>query len=201
MTDDAAALLASVRRAAGLTQSQLAERAGVAQSMVAAYETSRRQPTVPTLRRLLQAAGAALQLSADQGRPVDTTGFTARSAAEAIRRELEAGDEPFALRLVVDAVSDLRRLIDRGEKERIRRFLVAPLSTGSDRFDTLFAAQVGRELRLAGIRRPKWTVPPPLDRWWFVDATPVTVVRTMQRTSPDLACVGIWVDDNAFNVA
>lgn len=200
-TDDAAALLASVRRAAGLTQSQLAERAGVAQSMVAAYETRRRQPTVPTLRRLLQAAGATLQLAADRGRPVDSTGFTARSAAEAIRHELAAGDESFALRLLVDAVSDLRRLIDRGDSEQVRRFLAAPPSTGSKRFDTLLAAQVGRELRLAGIRRPKWTVPPPLEQWWFVDTTPITAVRTMQRTSPDLACVGIWIDDNAFNVA
>lgn len=200
-TDDAAALLASVRHAAGLTQKQLADRPGVAQSMVAAYETRRRQPTVPTLRRLLQAAGATLQLTADRGRPVDNTGFTARSAAEAIRHELAAGDESFALRLLVDAVSDLRRLIDGGNNEQVRRFLAAPPSTGSNRFDTLLAAQVGRELRLAGIRRPKWTVPPPLEQWWFVDATPVTAVRTMQRTSPDLSCVGIWIDDNAFNVA
>jgi transcriptional regulator with XRE-family HTH domain len=44
-----------------LTQAQLAERAGVAQSLISAYENGRRQPTVPTLDRLLGAAGYELR--------------------------------------------------------------------------------------------------------------------------------------------
>ncbi|MCU1373307.1 MAG: hypothetical protein JWO68_593 [Actinomycetia bacterium] len=54
---DAAALLREARRRAGLSQRQLGARAGVQQPVIAAYEGGRRQPSFPTLRRLLQAAG------------------------------------------------------------------------------------------------------------------------------------------------
>lgn len=58
----AAALLKRARQLAGLTQSQLAERAGVAAPTVSAYETGRRDPTVTSLVRLLDAAGVDLAL-------------------------------------------------------------------------------------------------------------------------------------------
>jgi transcriptional regulator with XRE-family HTH domain len=54
-------LLRLARAKSGLTQSELAARAGVAQSLVSAYETGRRQPTVPALKRLLAAAGFELR--------------------------------------------------------------------------------------------------------------------------------------------
>lgn len=40
------------RRAAGLTQSELARRSGVAQPNIAAYESGRRRPTAATLAKL-----------------------------------------------------------------------------------------------------------------------------------------------------
>jgi hypothetical protein len=60
---DAGALLAKVRREAGLTQTQLAHRAGTSQAMVARYETGVASPTVRTLARLLHATGHSLVLS------------------------------------------------------------------------------------------------------------------------------------------
>src|SRR2546427_12729820 len=54
----------AARAAAGLTQRQMAARAGVSQPVVAAYESGRRQPTIPTLRRLLAAADHDLALTA-----------------------------------------------------------------------------------------------------------------------------------------
>ena len=50
------------RLKAGLSQSELAKRAGVARSMVSAYEHDRRQATLPTLMRLLKAAGFELRM-------------------------------------------------------------------------------------------------------------------------------------------
>lgn len=50
-------LIGRARRRAGLTQQELADAAGLTQSVVSAYETGRRQPTLPTLFRLLAAAG------------------------------------------------------------------------------------------------------------------------------------------------
>jgi transcriptional regulator with XRE-family HTH domain len=55
-------LLRLARVKAGLTQAVLAERAGVAQTLISAYENGRRQPTLPTLMRLLDAAGFDLRM-------------------------------------------------------------------------------------------------------------------------------------------
>ena len=53
-------LVVSARARRGLSQRDLAGRAGVPQAMIARIETHRQQPTLPTLFRLL--AGADLQL-------------------------------------------------------------------------------------------------------------------------------------------
>ncbi len=55
-------LLRLARVKASVTQEELAERAGVAQSLISAYENGRRQPSVPTLTRLLEAAGFDLRM-------------------------------------------------------------------------------------------------------------------------------------------
>lgn len=58
----AAALLQLARMKSSLSQGQLGERAGVPATMISAYERGRRQPTVPTLMRLLKAAGFDLSM-------------------------------------------------------------------------------------------------------------------------------------------
>lgn len=58
----ASALLQLARIKSGLSQAQLAQRAGVPATMISAYERDRRQPTLPTLLRLLQAAGFDLHM-------------------------------------------------------------------------------------------------------------------------------------------
>jgi transcriptional regulator with XRE-family HTH domain len=55
-------LLRRVRLEKGLTQAELARRAGTSQPVVSAYEHDRRDPTFCTLHRLLAAAGARLRL-------------------------------------------------------------------------------------------------------------------------------------------
>ena len=60
---DAARLIARARRTAGLTQRQLAARAGTSAAAVCPYEWGERIPRTDTLARLLSAAGATLQLT------------------------------------------------------------------------------------------------------------------------------------------
>ena len=67
----AAALLQLARIKSGLSQGQLSERAGVPATMISAYERGRRQPTVPTLMRLLKAAGFDLSMHLVQSDPHD----------------------------------------------------------------------------------------------------------------------------------
>jgi transcriptional regulator with XRE-family HTH domain len=59
-------LIRLARVKAGLSQAAVAERAGVAQSLISAYENGRRQPTVPTLCRLVEAAGFDLRVRLDE---------------------------------------------------------------------------------------------------------------------------------------
>jgi transcriptional regulator with XRE-family HTH domain len=60
MTRDAASLLREARTRAGLTQRELAKRAGTAQSVVARIERRQSDPSWQTLERLLAAAGFSL---------------------------------------------------------------------------------------------------------------------------------------------
>ena len=66
---DTGSLLREARKRAGLSQSELARRAGVPQSVVSEYEAGNRQPAVPTLARLVAATGHELKLSLEQTDP------------------------------------------------------------------------------------------------------------------------------------
>jgi transcriptional regulator with XRE-family HTH domain len=57
---NAGATLRSAREGAGLTQGELAARAGTSQATVSAYENGAKQPSVATFSRLLAAAGSRL---------------------------------------------------------------------------------------------------------------------------------------------
>jgi len=54
---DSAAIVAYVREKSGLTQSELAVRAGTSQPAVARYESGASNPSTATLQRLTRAAG------------------------------------------------------------------------------------------------------------------------------------------------
>ncbi len=55
-------LLQSARLRLGLSQTAFADLLGIAQPTLSAYESGRRQPTLPTLLRMLTRAGLELRL-------------------------------------------------------------------------------------------------------------------------------------------
>jgi transcriptional regulator with XRE-family HTH domain len=59
-----AALLGCVRRASGLSQTELARRAGTSRPTLSAYENGRKSPTLDTVQRLLDEAGYDLDATA-----------------------------------------------------------------------------------------------------------------------------------------
>ena len=61
---DASTLIREARRAAGLTQTQLAERMGTTQSAVARLERGGTNPRVATLDRALRSVGRSLTVDA-----------------------------------------------------------------------------------------------------------------------------------------
>jgi transcriptional regulator with XRE-family HTH domain len=60
----AGAIIRAVRRRRGLTQAELARRAGTSQPVISAYEHGRRDPTLGTLRKLVEAGGERLRMDA-----------------------------------------------------------------------------------------------------------------------------------------
>lgn len=71
MRQSAGTLIRDARRRARLSQSDLARRAGVAQSVISAYESGRREPGLPTLGRLIEATGhdVAIDILPRRGTP------------------------------------------------------------------------------------------------------------------------------------
>ena len=64
---DIGAELIRARREAGLSQRELARRAGTSQSTLSAYEAGRKQPSAATLARLLDITGAELTVRPARG--------------------------------------------------------------------------------------------------------------------------------------
>lgn len=71
-------VLREARHQAGLSQVELARRAGVTQSVVSAYESGARQPSLPMLERLVRATGSELDLLLRQS-PSASNGLLAQS--------------------------------------------------------------------------------------------------------------------------
>lgn len=86
-------LLRAARRGAGLTQRELARRAGTAQSVVARIESGQTSPAADTLARLLAAAGFEARieltpLTVPETHMLDDVARILRLAPEARLREL-----------------------------------------------------------------------------------------------------------------
>jgi len=84
------ALLQLARLKAGISQRELADRAGVPVTMISAYERDQRQPSLTTLLKLLRAAGFDLRLHLAAYDPHDDilAGLEAgRSESERRRRD------------------------------------------------------------------------------------------------------------------
>ncbi|MHB1713185.1 MAG: helix-turn-helix domain-containing protein [Acidimicrobiales bacterium] len=88
--DTAAVLLRDARRRAGLSQAELGRRAGVTQSVVSAYESGARQPSVPTLARLVAATGLELDMRLSEPAAIGPTRGVLAQRVRRHRVELEA---------------------------------------------------------------------------------------------------------------
>lgn len=88
-----ARMLRHARRRAGLTQRQLAEKAGIPQATIARIESGAADPRVETLDCLLEATGMGLEVMPRLGIGVDRTQFDpylAMSPSERLAAGLEA---------------------------------------------------------------------------------------------------------------
>ncbi len=85
-------LIRESRLAAELTQGELSARAGTSQSALSMYESGAREPQAQTLRRIVRAAGADLQLVRTGESVVEPTAAELRRRGEILSALLEAVD-------------------------------------------------------------------------------------------------------------
>jgi uncharacterized protein len=140
-------LAITIRRAradAGLSQVDLAARAGTSQPALARYETGAALPTLPTLERLLSACGRRLEIQTPPAAQASASATSIRGQLGPQAKELRRGR---------------RRLLDAADKHGVGRLRVfgslarGEAETASD-VDLLVDLKPGRTLiDLAAFRR------------------------------------------------
>lgn len=193
----AAHLMRQVRRQAGLSQLALAERAGMSQSMVSAYENGRRQPTTPTLARLLAAAGTRLQLVA-QPAAIRTGAEPIAVVARRIARALSTGDAAGAWRQLVGFTDDFRSSAPGG-----RGWLVQepPALLEQSNYNAAIAGLVEYLCAQRRMPVPAWTSEEDrfVQPWWFPAGLPALRARALRDSPISFKRHGVFVTAEAFD--
>jgi transcriptional regulator with XRE-family HTH domain len=192
------ALIHESRQAAGMTQMELATRAGTAQPAVAAYESGARTPNLATVERLLDACGYDVELLA---RPRIRRG--AASLAElgqTIEADLAQGLEQDALRLLFGFADDFRGSSRAG---RIALLGEEPASTGDTRFDAALAGVAELFAGEGAFAAPPWVNGTDrfVEPWWFVASRPEFHAYTLAHTPAVMARHGVFMAREVFDRA
>jgi transcriptional regulator with XRE-family HTH domain len=190
------ALVHDAREAAGMTQLEVAERAGTTQPAVAAYESGARTPSFPTLVRLLDAAEHDVEVVAS---PRMRRGAASLAdLARTIEQDLEDGREQDALRLLFAFADDFRGSSRPGAIELIAE---KPSATGDSRFDAALAGVAEFFATERGIPIPRWVDQP--DRFveplWFVASRPEFDAYTLANTPAVFARHGVLIAREVFD--
>jgi transcriptional regulator with XRE-family HTH domain len=195
---EVATLIRGARRAAGITQRELAVRAGTAQPAVAAYESGGRTPNLATLARLLGACEHDIEVLA---RPRVRRGAASLAElSEAVREDLRRGCERDALRLLFGFADDFRGSPRPG---RIALLREEPPPTGDARFDAALAGVAEFFAAEGAILSPAWVNGPGrfVEPWWFVASRPAFHAYTLAHTPASFARHGVLIAREVFDRA
>jgi transcriptional regulator with XRE-family HTH domain len=193
---DVVPLIRGSRHAAGITQLELARRAGTAQPAVAAYESGSKTPNLATLERLLDACDHDVEVLA---RPRVRRGAASLAElAETIRVDLDEGRERDALRLLFGFADDFRGSSRPGRMALIRD---EPTLTGDNGFDAALAGVAELFAAEGAISAPSWVNGPTrfVEPWWFVASRPGFHAYTLANTPALLARHGVFMAGEVFD--
>jgi transcriptional regulator with XRE-family HTH domain len=191
-------LIRDARRAADITQVELATRAGTAQPAVAAYESGARTPNLATLRRLLGACDYDIELTTHPR--VRRGAATLAELSETISQDLADGRENDALRLLFGFADDIRGSSRPGQ---IALIADEPPSTGDARFDAALAGVAEFFAAEGAIAAPAWVNGPRrfVEPWWFLASRPAFHAYTLANTPASFARHGVFIAREVFDRA
>lgn len=191
-------LIRAARRAAGITQAELARRASTTQPAVASYESGAKKPNLATLSRLLEGCEHDVEVLA---RPRVRRGAASLAAlSAAISEDLSGNRESDALRLLFGFADDFRGSSRPG---RIALIAEEPAPTGDARFDAALAGLAEFFASEAGIAAPAWVNGPGrfLEPWWFVTSRSAFDAYTLANTPALFARHGVFIAREVFDRA
>jgi transcriptional regulator with XRE-family HTH domain len=192
------ALIRGARQAAGITQLELATRAGTAQPAVAAYESGGRTPNLGTLERLLGACEHDVEVLAHPR--VRRGAASLAELAQTIEEDLNQSRERDALRLLFGFADDFRGSSRPG---RIALLRDEPPCTGDTRFDAALAGAAEFFAAEAAISAPAWVNGPDrfVEPWWFVASRPAFHAYALANTPAVFARHGVFIAREVFDRA
>jgi len=191
-------LIRAARVAAGITQVELAARAGTTQPAVAAYESGARTPGLATLARLLDGCEHDVDVIA---RPRIRRGAASLAELSAtISDDLTRDHEDDALRLLYGFADDFRGSSRPGQ---IALLADEPPPTGDERFDAVLAGAAEFFASEAAITAPAWVNGPGrfVEPWWFVASRPAFHAYTLANTPACFARHGVYIAREVFDRA
>jgi transcriptional regulator with XRE-family HTH domain len=191
-----ATLIRDARHAAGITQVELAARAGTAQPAVAAYESGGKTPNLATLERLLGACEHDFEVRA---LPRMRRGAASLAElAQTIEEDLEHDQEQDALRLLFGFADDFRGSSRPGKIALLRD---VPRATGAARFDAALAGVAEFFASEGAISAPAWVDEPGrfVEPWWFVATLPAFHAYTLAHTPAVFARHGVFIAREVFD--
>jgi len=161
-----------VRASTGLSVRTLAKRAGVAPSTVHRIETGALDPTMSTLSKVVQGAGADLVVSVE----LDPTSSVA-ALGSWIRTQADHDETVWPVRHAAGLVARVRAT---RQYAPLRWVEAAPSPTGDSRWDCFLAALADWIADSEHCARPAWTGRPDrfLDEAWWV--TPMTSMKAWE---------------------
>jgi transcriptional regulator with XRE-family HTH domain len=191
-------LIKGARQAAGITQLELAGRAGTAQPAVAAYESGARTPNLATLERLLGACEHDVEVLA---RPRVRRGAASLAElAQTIGEDLGKGKERDSLRLLFGFADDFRGSSRAG---RIALLEDEPPLTGDARFDAALAGVAELFAAEGCLVAPAWVNGTDrfVEPWWFIASRPAFHAYTLANTPAVIARHGVFIAREVFDRA
>jgi transcriptional regulator with XRE-family HTH domain len=190
------ALIRDARQAAGITQLELASRAGTAQPAVAAYESGAKAPSLATLERLLDACEYDVEVRANPR--VRRGAASLAELAQTIAEDLAQGRERDALRLLFGFADDFRGSSRAGRLALMRD---EPPPTGDARFDAALAGVAELFAAEGAMLAPAWVNDRGrfVEPWWFVASRPEFHAYTLANTPAVLARHGVFMAREVFD--
>lgn len=185
--------LRQARARTGLSQARVAELLGTSAANVSAYESGR-LTAGPAVRSRIAALSGLAPSSMYITQPL----MTAASTSAAIRRVVTTeGQYEWPLQLLAQSLADLRRV--GGSPTDRALYLSPPSGTGRREWNALLAAAVARECQGLDVEPPRWTSVRPLPAGWSPVPSPGLRDFLVERTPPELARVGVWLDARSLD--